>query len=272
MQQQESDAPEALRNSVQGGWYRQFDFGTVPAAFEVLPDGHSEIVFHFGNGCSLVRNGRAEPLSSPFIVGLLDQPVCFQSKGQLQLIGIKCLPWAIYDLLGIPAAKKGVQNLSHPISLLQPALHNLLQHNKVQDALSLIFDWLITATLASRENALLNKAGKALLQTNGALPVSAVAAAAHATVRTLERKFKASSGHTVKDVAGLMRFEQARDRLWAAPETSVAGLAHELGYADQSHLNREFKRYSGITAATFARQTKERKKEQGDNFVAIVLS
>jgi len=106
----------------------------------------------------------------------------------------------------------------------------------------------------------------------GVMPVSQVAAAAHATVRTLERNFKQSSGYTVKDVSGLMRFEQVRNRLWLNPESSLAGLAHELGYTDQSHLSREFKRYSGTTPAAFARKAKKGKKAVSNDFVAFVQS
>ena len=105
---------------------------------------------------------------------------------------------------------------------------------------------------------------------NGNLPVSEVAEAAHATVRTLERKFKQSSGHTVKDVTGLMRFEQVRNRLWLSPELNLAALADELGYTDQSHLSREFKRYSGTTPAAFARKAKKGKAMVSRDFVAFV--
>ena len=104
------------------------------------------------------------------------------------------------------------------------------------------------------------------------MPVSQVAAAAHATVRTLERKFRQSSGHTVKDVSGLMRFEQVRIHLWLYPDDSLAGLALELGYTDQAHLSREFKRYSGTTPAAFARKTKERQQTVSNDFVAFVQS
>ncbi len=105
---------------------------------------------------------------------------------------------------------------------------------------------------------------------NGTMPVSQVAAAAHATVRTLERNFKASSGHTVKDVSGLMRFEQARNQLWLYPDSGLAGLAHELGYTDQSHLSREFRRYSGITPAAWARKAKKAKQAVSNDFVAFI--
>ena len=109
-------------------------------------------------------------------------------------------------------------------------------------------------------------------QTNGTMPVSQVAETAHATVRTLERNFKQSSGHTVKDVSALIRFEQARNRLWHSPDTSLAGLAHDLGYTDQSHLSREFKRYSGTTPAAFARKAKKGKQAVNSDFVAFVQS
>ena len=105
---------------------------------------------------------------------------------------------------------------------------------------------------------------------NGTMPVSQVAAAAHATVRTLERKFKKSSGYTVKDVSALMRFEQVRNQLWIDPNCNLAGLAHQIGYTDQSHLSREFKRYSGTTPAKFARNAKKGKQAMAGDFVAFV--
>jgi AraC-like DNA-binding protein len=119
-------------------------------------------------------------------------------------------------------------------------------------------------------DSMLSKAGAAMRKANGTLPVSQVAAAAHATVRTLERNFSQSSGHTVKDVSRLIRFEQVRNRLWQDPDTNIAGLAHELGYTDQSHLSREFKRFSGSTPSAFARKARKRKQAVSDDFVAFV--
>jgi AraC-like DNA-binding protein len=273
MEQRELEVPEEIRSSIRGFWYREIDLGPSLSAFEVLPDGHAEIVFHFGNGCNLMFDGKLEPLPSPFIVGLLKQPVYFHVEDRLQIIGVKCLPWAVYDLLKLPSVKGGVQTLTHPIALIQTNLNQLLQVGKVDEALALVRDWFMKDVGPEGKPApALTRAGQAMLKANGSLPVKRVAAAAHASVRTLERKFKTSSGHTLKNVSALIRFEKARDRLWDNPDTPISGLAYELGYADQSHLNREFKRYSGTTAAAFAKQTKTRKKEFGDDFVAIVLS
>lgn len=272
MQHRELDAPEELKNRILGFWYLEKDFGTSPSAFEVLPDGHAEIIFYFGSGCSMLQEGDLKLLPSPFIVGLLRNPVHFYAKDRLKIIGVKCFPWAVYDLLELSSVDGGIRGLAHPIALLQTKLSELVHAEKVDEALAMICSWFMNIRTELMPSALITKAGKAILEANGTLPVSSVATAAHATVRTLERRFKASSGHTVKDVSGLIRFEQARDRLWFNPDTNIAGLAHELAYADQSHLNRDFKRYCGVTVAAFARKVKLRKKEFGSDFVAIILS
>jgi AraC-like DNA-binding protein len=67
-----------------------------------------------------------------------------------------------------------------------------------------------------------------------------------------------------------MRFEQVRNQLWLYPNSNIAGLAHEMGYADQSHLSREFKRYSSTTPAAFARKARKRKQAVSSDFVAFV--
>ena len=286
MQHGELKAPDILSNMISDFWYIEQEFGEMPSAFEVLPDGHAEIIFHFGSGngnssgsspasssgLSRMKDGKLEPLPSPFIVGLLGHTIHFYAQNKLQIIGIKCFPWAVYDLLNLPSVKGGVHLFEHPIAGLQMQLKELIDKAEVDAALKLLSNWVVNSQSALASPQELAKAGMAMLNSNGNLPVTSLAEAAHATVRTLERKFKVSSGNTLKNVSGLMRFENARDRLWLVPDTPMAGLAHELGYADQSHLNRDFKRYAGMTAAAFAKLTQARKNSFGDDFVAIVLS
>ncbi len=190
------------------------------------------------------------------MVGLLNQPVSFYTKDVLEIIGIRCFPWTVFDLLGLPSGKDAVHIFEHPIVGLQPMLNDLINGGRIDDAVTLVKQYFLNVRSRIASNSMLFKAGVAMRKANGTMPVGEVAAAAHATVRTLERNFKQSSGHTVKDVSALMRFEQVRNRLWLYPDSNLAGLALELGYTDQSHLTREFKRYSGTTPAAFARKAK----------------
>jgi AraC-like DNA-binding protein len=270
MLHQEFEPPEELRDTIKCFWYNNRDFGEGQSSFEVMPDGYAEIIFHFGGGCSMSYDGVLQPLPSPFIMGLLNQPIILHTKNRFQVIGIRCFPWTVFDLLGLPSGKDGVRIFDHPIARLQPALNELIHAGKTPEALSKTKQYFLNAHSQVATDSMLFKAGVAMRTANGNMPVGQVAAAAHATVRTLERKFKQSSGYTVKDVSALIRFEQVRNRLWHYPDSNLAGLAPELGYTDQSHLSREFKRYSGTTPAAFARNAKRDKQALNNDFVAFI--
>lgn len=266
----EFDVPEALQDSIKCFWYDQRISGEDPSNFEVMPDGYAEIVFYFGSTCSISYEGILQPLPSPFIMGLLHQPVILKSDS-IQVIAIRCFPWTVFDLLGLPSVtgKDGVHLFEHPIAKLQTTLQTFIESNKIEQAIACVQQFFLNAQSQIPAESMLFKAGIAMRKAKGIIPVTEVAAAAYSTVRTLERNFKQSSGHSVKDVAGLMRFEQVRNHLWHYPDANIAGLAQELGYTDQSHLSREFKRYSGTTPGVFARNAK---KMLSSDFVAFVQS
>lgn len=270
MHHQKFESPEELRDIIKCFWYNRRESGKGQSSFEVQPDGYAEIIFHFGDDFSISNNGNLQPLPSPFMMGLLNQPVNFYTKNRLEILGVRCFPWTVFDLLGLQPAKDGLRIFEHPIAQLQPSLNKLMQAGKKDEALTIVKQYFLDAQSRRAANNLLSKAGTAMREANGTLPVSRVAAAAHATVRTLERNFKQSSGYSVKDVSGLIRFEQARNQLWANPGVNLAGLAHDLGYTDQAHLSREFKRYSGSTPAAFARKAKKERQELGSDFVAFI--
>jgi len=253
MHHQEFAPPAALRDAIRCFWYNRRDGGAAPSRFEVMPDGYAEIEFYVG-ACGVSWRGRPCALASPFLVGLLDGPFTVEAGERLEIIGIRCFPWTVFDLLGLAPGSDRIMPISHPIADLQPRLAACVRAGRVDRALAELERYLLDALPRPAIDATAARAGMALRAACGKLPVSQAAAAAHATVRTLERKFKQASGHTVKDVASLIRFEQARNRLWGDPASDLAGLAQELGYADQSHLSREFKRYSGMTPAAFAQQ------------------
>jgi AraC-like DNA-binding protein len=250
MLHREIEAPDELRDVIKCFWHNRRDFGAQPSNFEVMPDGYAEIIFHFGGPCSVADH----PLPSPFLMGLLNQPVQVTAQGRFDIIGVRCFPWTVFDLLGLPSGGDEVRVFDHPIAQLQPGLEQLMLADRADDAVAMVMRYFLGARVAA--DGTLSKAGLALRSANGALPVSEVAAAAHATVRTLERKFLRSAGRTIKDVSGLMRFEQARNHLWRHPQANLAALAQALGYTDQSHLSKEFKRYSGVTPGAFARKAK----------------
>ncbi|MES1161295.1 MAG: DUF6597 domain-containing transcriptional factor, partial [Bacteroidota bacterium] len=177
MQHQEFEAPEALRDTIKCFWYNERESGEEISGFEVLPDGYAEIIFHFGDTCSIYYNDGLHPLPSPFMMGLLNQPVTFYSKNRLEIIGIRCFPWTVFDLLGLPSGKDGVRLFEHPIARLQPQLNKCIQAGKIDEALSQVKQYFLDVRSGIATDSMLFKAGVAMTKAKGALPVSQVAAA-----------------------------------------------------------------------------------------------
>jgi AraC-like DNA-binding protein len=250
MRHREFAPPAPLRDLIKCFWHQRRDHGAP--AFEVMPDGYAEIVFYAGGPFAIAGPDGWQALPSPLLIGLLDAPLRLRLDGPLDIVGVRCFPWTVYELLGLPSATGNVSLESHPVAALQATVCACLLSGRPDDAIAAAGAHFLAAHVAV--DGVLTRAGGAMRAAGGTLPVGRVAATAHATVRTLERRFKHAAGRTVKDVSSLIRFEQARNRLWTAPDAPLAALARELGYTDQSHLNREFKRYAGMTPAVFARR------------------
>ena len=58
-------------------------------------------------------------------------------------------------------------------------------------------------------------------------------------------QFRDRIGLPPKRVARLIRFGRAVDRLTRQPHRGLAEIALDCGYADQAHLNRDFRQFTG---------------------------
>ncbi|MGG5887857.1 helix-turn-helix domain-containing protein [Falsiroseomonas sp. HC035] len=72
--------------------------------------------------------------------------------------------------------------------------------------------------------------------------------------QTLVTRFRARTGLTPKMAARLQRFRAVIAHLPEVPEQGWAGLAAELGYADQSHLIRDVRDFTGLTPGALLRR------------------
>jgi AraC-like DNA-binding protein len=90
-----------------------------------------------------------------------------------------------------------------------------------------------------------------LQDTGGRVRIDALARELGASRRYLARRFDEQVGLSPKSVARLQRFADVRRRIERSP-ARWATIAHEVGYADQSHLNREFQQFAGTTPTDLA--------------------
>jgi AraC-like DNA-binding protein len=76
--------------------------------------------------------------------------------------------------------------------------------------------------------------------------------------RALQRLFAEYVGVSPKWVIQRYRLHEAAERIADGGEIAWAELAHELGYADQAHFIRDFRRLVGRTPADYAREFADR--------------
>ncbi|TNC76266.1 AraC family transcriptional regulator [Janthinobacterium lividum] len=89
----------------------------------------------------------------------------------------------------------------------------------------------------------------ATLQTQPSASLRQMAQAAGLSPYQLIRAFRAATGMTPHAFQLNAHVNRARSRLQAG--TALAQLAHELGFADQSHFQRVFKAHTGITPGRY---------------------
>lgn len=80
-------------------------------------------------------------------------------------------------------------------------------------------------------------------------PAQALGGALAIPERTLRRDMLSAVGMPLRSLAGILRFQRAMALVQAGRASSLTGLAHDAGYADQAHMTRQFRRLGGFTPA-----------------------
>lgn len=95
---------------------------------------------------------------------------------------------------------------------------------------------------------------QSIIEDPNVLRVDDIAARVGLGVRTLQRLFARYIGVSPKWVIQRKRLHDAAERLAAPQRPDLAGLAAELGYADQAHFVRDFRNLVGVAPGSYARE------------------
>jgi AraC-like DNA-binding protein len=90
-------------------------------------------------------------------------------------------------------------------------------------------------------------AWRRLAETAGRLPIGALARELGCSRRHLVERFREGVGPAPKAVARIMRFRNAAEQIALDDGRRFAEIAHDCGYFDQAHLNRDFRQLAGAT-------------------------
>lgn len=197
------------------------------------------------------------------VSGLHDRPAHIHHGRRQAGIQLALTPLGARALLGVPLgevarALTGLDELGPDLPLVLRRLPE--QVNGLadpRDRVRLVERCLVEALAATEAPAPRAEVGHALARLTRGVPVHEVADETGCSRRHLTTMFRAECGVTPKVFQRIARFSASRER-WvaslAAGAGSLADLAATCGYADQSHLTREWNALAGCTPSDWARE------------------
>jgi AraC-like DNA-binding protein len=238
----------ALRRHIRTltGWHERTD---GPLRRRELPGGRVVLVVSFGPPLDV--DGRTY---TSFAAGLHDAPAITEHDGYGYGIQSYMTPLGARRFFGLPMGEITGQVVELGDLIGGPAARELAER------LATAPDWPARLDLFEREIARRVLAARAvptelewawqrLLETDGAVPITDLAAELGRSRRHLAVRFREELGMTPKALARLLRFERAVQRLRAGDE--LGDLALDAGYYDQAHFNRDFRAFAGTTPTEY---------------------
>ena len=236
-------------------WTLEGDGTPEEAAAPILPDGHMELVFHYGDPFRRqIAEGRHEIQSRALLAGQMTGPVHLIPSGRAGVVGARFRPGGLYTVVHHPQHlfTDTIMPLEDVAQDLVSEIAPRLEH--AADAASrvaVLQRALLHRTRDVRDRGPVPLAVTRILSSGGTVSIERVAGTCGISPRQLERAFREQVGLSPKLLARVTRFQSVFQAVETGRLTSGVMVALSCGYYDQAHFVRDFKAFAGDTPASF---------------------
>lgn len=255
VQLQEYRPVQALRAHVQRFWTGRFNVSSADClAQRVVPSGFVEVIIHLTDlHCDLpVSTGWCQ---SPdyTLIGLQNESYEVRFSSEVEVFAIRFKPAGLYALYGVPL-REMVDTHEDLVAVLGPRFRDFaarLRDEKTVAGRLRAAERYLCQVAGSRDLTYLNRAEELIRASAGNMRVADVADRLCISRRQLERAFKNKLGMSPKQYTRIARLSFVHQLLRQGRFHSLADVAYQAGYADQSHFNRDFKLLVGEQPSRF---------------------
>jgi AraC-like DNA-binding protein len=248
-----------LRHAVKGLWAGGMAEGS--ARHRTLPNAEALLMLHVGPAQRAIESsGQAvsQLLATGFVAGFHERPFTIESlHRETYVVTARLRPAGTAALLPAITPAELVGRVLDASDVLGGAAAERLcaQLREARDlgaALDRFEAWLLARLRPERLPPPTTRAASALIaRARGTQRVGALGRELGVSARRLNELFQRDLGVPVKRVCRVARFREALERLHAAPARTLAELAPEAGYFDESHLRRDFRELALLTPAEY---------------------
>ena len=243
-----------LESTIECYWIVNDD-DTTPRQQKIVPDGFTEIIFHFADPYRIRLYDEWELQSECLLAGQIRKHFFLENTGRSDIVGIKLKPTALTHLFGLDMHQftDKVVDLSTvsgtDFSETGRRLHETKDPAEKVSFLNIHFKKLLSER-PLRETAV-EKAIDIIFSKHGMMSVSEISRSAGVGERQLENLFKKYIGLSPKFFTRIIRFNyiftlvQENNQNWS-------GIVYDASFFDQSHFIRNFKDFTGENPSDYS--------------------
>jgi AraC-like DNA-binding protein len=253
--------PHAALGGVVAGPYCWYEERTdLPFRRREVATGRVTLIISFTDPLDLVEMTHSDSGGrrfTSFVAGLHEGYAVTEHNGRQAGVQVDLTPLGAARLLGAPPAE---------VANACTALDDLWGRDadRLADRIASAPGWAARFAVLDRDLAARAADGRdpdpavvwawrQLEESHGRVPVGVLADEIGWSRRHFTSRFRAQVGLAPKPAGRVLRFRRAVDLLRGGPVRSIADLAAACGYADHSHLVREFRSLGGCTPSEFVR-------------------
>jgi AraC-like DNA-binding protein len=200
------------------------------------------------------------------VIGTMTRPLTVITTGRVDLLGVRFHPGGISRFLVLDAAEltdATVDVANFWSQLAEEVWHRLGEAPSV-NRLQLLQEILVArANGRIQHDPFIRHCVNRIEAARGGLRISDLEKSTGLSARQLERKFSRQLGISPKTFARVVRFKGVMAAAAGPASPDWATLAGDFGFADQPHLVREFKAFSGLTPADYLKATHDPHRNVG---------
>ena len=256
MEYREFPAPPELARLVRCCWTLDGHASDAPAD-PVFPDGSPEIICNIGDPIDAARaDGAFSHQPALMLVGQLTAPFVVQPTGTVLLFGFRLEPFggapfcddmsSITDSWFDLAASARIVVEHSPVSTENPYTRSQALEDVGRQLTGKLRPFSDNSAVP---HAHVIAACRVIREQRGNLNVDELASSLGTTTRSLQRRFAAEVGIPPKLLARIIRFQQVFSA-WREDPRTLAAVAADCGYFDQSHLVLDFRDFAGEAPAS----------------------
>ncbi|HMG89914.1 MAG TPA: helix-turn-helix transcriptional regulator [Chryseolinea sp.] len=236
-----------LRRYIECFWIVE-DTDPSPMIQKIIPDGFSEMIFHFGDTYLIKLDRKWTRQSWSLLGGQITSHFFLKNTGVSSILGIKFKPAAIgllfnIDMHALTNRVVSLTGFGHlDLIAFEGLLKNTGDHSK---RIAVIEDYLSNYLRVDQNEPVINAAIEQIFSSNGMVPVAEICKQCGCSERQLERMFRKYVGLSPKLYSRIIRFAYIFQLAQGRKEMNGSELGIASGYYDQSHFIKNFKAFTG---------------------------